>query len=175
MFRKCLLRFFFFIMYMYNMQMFFHFRCGPFAVCVCLVGMICWIIVSQKRKFFPVVFFLRCCLIFFSLRSVISIFSYISLVPHPHLPSVAWSHVPRLLCRSSPLFTKIGACARSPKTTMAASSKNHSQLALHIFKLVHATLCVALTNLAQRLVLVTALAHILTMNLIVDRFLGLVT
>lgn len=45
---------------------------------------------------------------------------------------------------------------------------------LHVLELVDATLRVALANLAQRLVLVATLAHILAMDLVVDRLLGLV-
>lgn len=41
--------------------------------------------------------------------------------------------------------------------------------ALHVLELIHATLCVALADLAQRLVLVASLANILAMNLIVCR------
>lgn len=41
--------------------------------------------------------------------------------------------------------------------------------ALHVLELIHATLCVALADLTQRLVLVASLANILAMNLIVCR------
>lgn len=41
--------------------------------------------------------------------------------------------------------------------------------ALHVLELIHATLCVALADLTQRLVLVASLTNILAMNLIVCR------
>lgn len=46
---------------------------------------------------------------------------------------------------------------------------------LHILELIDATLRVTLTDLAQCLILVASLAHVLTMNLIVSRLHGLVS
>lgn len=43
---------------------------------------------------------------------------------------------------------------------------------LHVLELIDATLRVALTDLAQRLVFVTTLTHVLTMDLVVDRLHG---
>lgn len=51
----------------------------------------------------------------------------------------------------------------------------HKRAALHVLELIHATFRVALSDLAQRLVFVASLAHILPMDLIVGGFFRVVT